>query len=191
MSSSESLIDGKVEVFCNQILKTDSEFWEIRNKAVLGLTSLISSYEGADSNKIQEVFNSNVFRLLKDPVKDIVSDLRSQQIRDICLFLIKFSEVAKDHMKIFLRETFNSILEGVKVPNRVMSGYVDHAILTMIKNTTFKTCIPHLIFEIRDSKAKLVRERCLVSSNGVGIRKFSSPFYSFTYVCFFIKKINS
>jgi CLASP N terminal len=159
----DSLIDGKVEVLCNQILKTDSEFWEIRNKAVLSLTSLISQYEGAEFSKIQEIFNSNVFRLLKDPVKSVISDLRSQQIRDICIFLIKFSEITKDHMKAFLREAFCFILDGIKVPNRVMSGYVDNAIMTMIKNSTFKSCIPLLVCEIRDSKAKLVREKCLVS----------------------------
>lgn len=155
--------DGKFEVLCNQILRTDSEYWEIRNKAVLGLTSLTLQYEGADAAKIQEIFNPNVFRMLKDPVKAVISDLRSQQIRDICIFLIKVSEITKDHMKSFLREAFNFILDGVKVPNRVMSGFVDHAILTMIKNTTFKSCIPSLLSEIQYSKAKLVREKCLVS----------------------------
>ena len=162
--SSDS-IDAKVEALCNKILNTDSEFWEIRNKAVLGLTSLISQYEGADPSRVQDVFNSNVIRLLKDPIKAMISDLRSQQIRDICLFLIKFSEITKDHMKFLLRETFCFILDGVKVPNRVMSGYVDNAILTLIKNATFKSCIPSLVSEIRDSKAKMVRERCLVSSD--------------------------
>lgn len=68
-------------------------------------------------------------------------------------------------MKFLLRETFCFILDGVKVPNRVMSGYVDNAILTLIKNATFKSCIPSLVSEIRDSKAKMVRERCLVSYN--------------------------
>ena len=158
-------IDAKVEALCNKILNTDSEFWEIRNKAVLGLTSLISQYEGSDPSRVQDVFNSNVIRLLKDPIKAMISDLRSQQIRDICLFLIKFSEITKDHMKFLLRETFCFILDGVKVPNRVMSGYVDNAILTLIKNATFKSCIPSLVSEIRDSKAKMVRERCLVSYN--------------------------
>lgn len=160
--SSDSTIDAKVELLCNQILKTDSEFWETRNKAVVGLTNLISQYEGAEFSRIQEVFNPNVFRLLKDPIKAIISDLRSQQIRDVCIFLIKFSEITKDHLKFFLRETFCFILDGIKVPNRVMSGFVDNAILTMIKNTTFKSCIPSLVSEIQYSKAKLVREKCLV-----------------------------
>ena len=161
--SLDNLMDSKVEAFCIKILTTDSEFWEARNKAVLGLTSLIIPYEGAESSRIQEVFNTNIFRLLKDPIKDIISDLRSQQIRDVCLFLIKLSEITRDHMKLLLREIFCFILDAVKVPNRVMSGYVDNAVLTIIKNTTFKSCIPSLVSEIRDSKAKMVRERCLVS----------------------------
>lgn len=161
--SLDNSIDAKVEALSIKILSTDSEFWEARNKAVLCLTTLILPYEGAESSRIQEVFNANVFRMLKDPIKDIISDLRSQQIRDICLFLMKFSEITKDHMKFLLRETFCFILDAVKVPNRVMSGYVDNAILTIIKNSTFKSCIPSLVSEIRDSKAKMVRERCLVS----------------------------
>lgn len=160
--SVDSTIDGKVEILCNQIIKTDSEFWEIRNKAVLGLTSLIIQYEGADVSKVVEIFNPNVYRLLKDPIKAVISDLRSQQIRDICIFLIKLSEITKDHMKTFLREIFTFVLDGIKVPNRVMSGFVDNAIMTMIKNSTFKSCIPSLVSEIKDSKAKLVREKCLV-----------------------------
>ena len=179
--SLDNLMDSKVEALCIKILTTDSEFWEARNKAVLSLTSLIMPYEGAESSRIQEVFNTNIFRLLKDPIKDIISDLRSQQIRDVCLFLIKLSEITRDHMKLLLREIFCFILDAVKVPNRVMSGYVDNAILTMIKNTIFKSCIPSLVSEIRDSKAKMVRERCLVSERLI----FLYTLLTLTHIIFF------
>ena len=68
-------------------------------------------------------------------------------------------------MKLFLRDAFPHILEGVKVPNKVMSGYVDECILMMIKYTAFKTAIPVLAQEVAINKAKLVRERCLVSEH--------------------------
>ncbi len=65
-------------------------------------------------------------------------------------------------MKLFLRDSFKNILDGVKVPNTVMSGYVDECIVTMIRHSTFKSAIPLIAIEIRENKAKYVRERCLV-----------------------------
>lgn len=66
-------------------------------------------------------------------------------------------------MKLFLRDSFPHILEGIKVPNKVMSGYVDECIFQMIRLTTFKSGIPILAQEIKENKSKLVREKCLVS----------------------------
>lgn len=65
-------------------------------------------------------------------------------------------------MKMLLRDIFTNILDGVKVPNKVMSGYVDECILEMIKHSTFKSAIPSIVNEIVNSKAKNLRERCLV-----------------------------
>ena len=85
-------------------------------------------------------------------------------MRDTCLFLSKLSQVLREnaHYKLFLRESFATILDAVKVPNKVMSGFVDDCIMTIIKHTTFKTAIPVLIGEIKDSKSRALRERCLV-----------------------------
>lgn len=150
----------EVEKQCGLILKTDSEFWEIRNKAILALTDLVIKYEKHPS--VQDIIGMNVFRILKEPVKVMISDLRSQQVRDTCTFLTRLSQAVGDHMRHFLRDSFAAILDGVKVPNKVMSGYVDECIMNMIKNTTFKTGIHILVNEIKESKAKIVRERALV-----------------------------
>jgi hypothetical protein len=107
--------ESKIETFCNIITATKSEDWEKRNNAVLNLNKLISEYDGEEMSKIQELFNSNVLKLLKDPIKDLISDLRSQQTRDVCLFLQKLSAISKDHMKILLREIFQDILNGEHV----------------------------------------------------------------------------
>ena len=73
------------------------------------------------------------------------------------------SQICGDRMKGFLRDSFNSILDGIKVPNKVMSGYVDECILLLISNVTFKSAIQLVVNEVKDNKAKYVRERCLVS----------------------------
>jgi hypothetical protein len=157
LAAEASRVEAEVEKQGAIILKTDAEFWEIRNKAILSLTELVGRYE--KHANVQDILGMGVFRLLKEPIKNLIADLRSQQVRDTCAFLVRLSQVVGDHMRHFLRDSFAFILDGVKVPNKVMSGFVDDC----IKNTTFKTCIHVLVAEIRDSKAKIVRERCLVS----------------------------
>jgi hypothetical protein len=66
-------------------------------------------------------------------------------------------------MRFFLRETFESIFQAVKVPNKIMSGYVDECIVSMIRHTTFKSAIPLIAADMKDSRAKGVREHCMVS----------------------------
>jgi len=152
--------EAEVEKQCGLILKTDPEFWDTRNKAVLALTELFGRYE--QHPNVQDVLGMNVFRLLKEPIKSMMADLRSQQVRDTCALLTRMSHVCGDHMRHFLRDSFAFVLDGVKVPNKVMSGFVDECIINMIKNSTFKTAIHTLLMEIKESKAKGVRERCLV-----------------------------
>ena len=90
--------------------------------------------------------------------------MRSQQVRDACTLLIHLSRVASEKMKPFLRDSFPNILEAVKVSNKVMSGYADECVLSMIRNTSFKSAISALAMEVKESKAKFVREKCLVST---------------------------
>jgi len=171
LAAEASRCEADVEKQCNLILKTDPEFWEIRNKAVLALTELVGKHERHPN--VQDILGMSVFRLLKEPMKNMMADLRSQQVRDTCAFLSRLSQVTGDHMRHFLRDSFPFILDGVKVPNKVMSGFVDECIISMIKNTTFKTGIHTLLMEIKESKAKVVRERCLVSRTPWGVGIFS------------------
>jgi hypothetical protein len=155
--------DAKAEQLCNVILKTDAEFWEKRNQAVLQLTALLTQLESQNTSTSQEIFSTNFYRLIKEPVKIMIADLRSQQVRDICQFLVKLTQISSgEKFRIFMRDMFGSILDGIKVPNKVMSGYVDECIIQLIKRATFKSCVPVLVQEIKDNKAKQVRERCLV-----------------------------
>ena len=77
------------------------------------------------------------------------------------------SSIIHDHMKLFLREFFPILIDALKVPHKVISGYVDDCILNLIKNSTFKTGISLLILEFRENKAKIVRERCIEYINEI------------------------
>lgn len=154
-------LESKVEHQCNIILKTESEFWETRNKSMVAMINLISTYEGMDHAFVVDHFSPNFYRLLKEPLKSMLLDLRSQQVRDTTAFLVKLSEIVKDGMRPFMRDFFPILIDALKVPNKVMSGYVDDCILSLIKQITFKSCIPLLIAELKDSKSKTLREHCI------------------------------
>ena len=150
-----------VEKECSVILRKDADDWESKNRAIAQLTRIVIKYETMDMDKIQEIFGMNIFRIMKEPLKFMLSDLRSQQVRDTCTFLSTMSIVLGDHMRHFLRDLFPYILDSVKQTNKVMGGYVDECIVTMIRNSTFKTCIPIIIEQMQHSKSKLYRERCI------------------------------
>ena len=154
------LLEQNVSAHCATIMKADSE-WESKNRAILQLTTLIEDYRDGNPTVIQELFGMNIFRILKEPLKAMISDLRSQQVRDTCHLLTVLSDVLGDHMRHLLRDIFSNILDAVKVSNKVMSGYVDECVITLIRNTTFKAAIPVLISELSQSKAKIYRERCM------------------------------
>ena len=65
-------LESRVEILCNIILKTDSENWDVKNKALLQMTELIISYDSQPPMVLQEAFSQNFFRLLKEPVKILV-----------------------------------------------------------------------------------------------------------------------
>ena len=71
-------LEHKAEQQFSIILKTEAEFWETRNKAILALTNLISQYDGImmDTHNITDHFNANFYRSLKEPLKSMVRTRR-------------------------------------------------------------------------------------------------------------------
>lgn len=74
-------IESKVEALANTILKTDAESWEIRNKAILQLGDLVMSFKDESEDTINEHFTANVFRTLKEPVKNMV-----MVVEEFCMY---------------------------------------------------------------------------------------------------------
>lgn len=65
-------IEATIESLCNQILKSDQEDWESKNKSLLQITDIISNYQDHSQNEINEIFSQNIFRSLKEPIKLLV-----------------------------------------------------------------------------------------------------------------------
>jgi hypothetical protein len=116
-------------------------------------------------------------------------DLRSQQVRDTCQLLIELAKTVGDRCRVFLRDAFPAIMEGLKVSNKVMSGYVDECILALIHNAVFKSCLSVLLAEIKDNKSKVVREKCLVRRHSYFVLSFllfRFLLYPFCFLLFFV-----
>jgi hypothetical protein len=86
-------------------------------------------------------------------------------VKEACHLLSVLADITKDGMKLFLRDTYIFIFDAVKVPHKLMAGYVDESILIIIKSGTFKFFVPHLVLEICEHKSGKVREKYLVSYN--------------------------
>jgi hypothetical protein len=70
-----------------------------------------------------------------------ISDLRSSNVRDCCEFLKTLSRVSRDAMRYLLRDVLQTVVEQIKVPNKVTSGYVDECIQEIIHHTTYVCCL--------------------------------------------------
>lgn len=126
--------------------------------------ALITQVKQESPSRVTEILRYEAIRGLLQPVKEMILDLRSQQVRDTCAFLTRLAETLGDDvsMRSFLREIFDTVLQALKAPNKVMSGYVDECILSLIRTCPFKSGLASILTEIKDSKSKHMRERCLV-----------------------------
>lgn len=68
----EESIESRVDILCQAILKTDSENWDAKNKAVLQLIDIVKGFENQSASVITETFSPVLFRTLKEPVKVLV-----------------------------------------------------------------------------------------------------------------------
>ena len=64
-------MEAKVEPLCQAILTADAENWDVKNKAILQITVLFIAYE--NTPELQDQFTPNLMRILKEPVKLLVS----------------------------------------------------------------------------------------------------------------------
>ena len=153
--------DAKIEQLCLLISKKSAENWDERNRAMNEMTAYISGLSQEPPERKEEIFNTSTLKLMVEPIKSFLSDPRSQQVRDVCLFLSQLSETAHDLMGFLLRDVFAFILDGLKVTNKLMASFVHDCIIILIKNVTYKGSITLLLNEIRTNKAKFVREKCM------------------------------
>ena len=102
---SESL-EAQSEHFAAAITGRAPEFWEEKHEAMMKLTKSVREYMGVDADIINEKFTTTFYKNLKEPLRVMISDLRSQQVREAANLLTALVEVSKDHIKTNPKPTF-------------------------------------------------------------------------------------
>lgn len=69
----ESLAQSLYDVISNTNTTNSDNNWTLSNSLVIKLQKCIQKYQDSELNIKNEVFTSNFFRLMKDPVKGLVS----------------------------------------------------------------------------------------------------------------------
>lgn len=79
------------------------------------------------------------------------------------------SNIIGDLMRPYLRDVFPFILDAINVANKVITQIIDQCILHIISKVNFKSTsmLTLLSSEVKDNKAKYVRERCLAYMNEI------------------------
>lgn len=160
-------LDTAIAAQCEILAETSSDMWEKKNKAITDLIHIFI-YSGS-TFALQSAFlkNPNLYRSLKEPLKKLLGDLRSQQVRDTCTLLNIMSIMLGDQMRVLLRDICETMLDSVKVANKVISGYIDDCILCLLKHVTNKSCIGIIWSNFVQNKSKSFRERCLLYLNEI------------------------
>ena len=161
------LLESHAEQFNHIVLGKTAEFWTEKHDACLKLTKTVESFADSSPDVIIEKFTISFFKFLKEPIRILILDLRSQQVKVVSSLLISLTEIAPDQLKYLIRDVYAAIFDAVKVPSKLMSGYVDECILIMIRNATLRFIIPSIVQEICESKAGKVREKFVVCTGGI------------------------
>ena len=155
-------LESQAESCAGIVLSKSAEFWEEKNEAMIKLTKSIKEYTDESNEVLNTQFTPQFFKFLVEPLRAMIADLRSQQVKEACNLITAISEASKDRMKVLLREIYVTLFDAIKVPHKLTVGHVDDTILSILRIGTFRFFIPHLVQEIGEHKSSKVRERFLV-----------------------------
>jgi len=146
-------MEAQLEVLSYQIL-TSNENWEQRLDALLKMNDFFQNCNNKD------VFTADVWRVLKNPLQNVLKDLRSSLVREGCKTLETLAMVARDEMRPLMREMLPTMIEILGSGNKVIQGFMDERLSKIIRYTKFKQCINEFSDHIKNSRSKLLRECC-------------------------------
>lgn len=115
------------------------------------------------SNAPKSILHPTTLRNLSYPFCTLLSDLRALVVKAACSTLATLSEMLQNRMSLLLKDLLPSILALHAQTAKVMQGYAQSAMETILSSTkNSRPVIATLVAEVRANKSKDVRSVCVV-----------------------------
>lgn len=133
------------------------ENWTERMQALVEMNSVFTNMETSDTN----VIGIDVWRTLK-PLKNMIQDLRSQIVKEVCTLLSTMARTLRDTMVPFLREVLPPLMDVRGSGNKVCATYCGECIDTIVSFVVIRgSTLRFFIDTLLESKNKMIRLSCI------------------------------
>ncbi|CAM9473158.1 unnamed protein product, partial [Hapterophycus canaliculatus] len=133
--------------------------WERRRKALFSMQEAVDE-AGKTATEAGEkaVFTAEVWRYLREPLKNTLNDLRSAIVKEACVLLEKLSTASGNSMAAFMRDMLNVLLQLMANGNSVIVGQVDSCMQHIIAHSRFPRQLKEVDYTVKNSRSKDLRE---------------------------------
>ncbi|KAF0684984.1 Aste57867_23013 [Aphanomyces stellatus] len=152
-SSFVSTVAGAMES-----IKKNSDDWQ---KRLLALTEIQKQFKTLENTTA--TVPPETWRELK-PLKDVIQDLRSQIVKEVCSTLALMSKIAGDSMAGLARDLLPVLVEVRGGGNKVCGAYCGECVEILVSNIAMKGPTVRFFVEgVVESKNKSIRACCIVA----------------------------
>ncbi|KAI9921087.1 hypothetical protein PsorP6_001385 [Peronosclerospora sorghi] len=156
--------DALVTILAREMdrIARNAENWQERMAALGEMQRAFEQLKNDSSTRtVTNSLSTDVWKILR-PLKDMVQDLRSQIVKEVCSLLTTISRVTRDAMAPFLREMLPTLVEVRGGGNKVCGTYCSECLEAIVTQTVVKGATLRLLVDILlESKNKLIRLCCI------------------------------
>ena len=136
--------------------------WEKRDESVLALHDAVqAAIDGAATTPLPSLDDwREMGRILREPFKKLVADLRSELVRDACACLDAMASCAGDSLRQLLRDILPAMVGVLATGNKVIRGYMAECIDSVLRQVRYRGAVPLVRDIILTSRSKQQRESC-------------------------------
>uniref|UniRef100_A0A7R9UDW2 CAP-Gly domain-containing protein n=1 Tax=Pinguiococcus pyrenoidosus TaxID=172671 RepID=A0A7R9UDW2_9STRA len=145
------------EDVAQEILSNEDE-WEKRDAAVLRLSEAFQGAEDVAEASADDL--KSLWRVLKEPLKCVVTDLRSELVRDACAALEVLAAVTRDGFRPLLRDLMTHLVQNLANGNKLIARHSDESLQVLLHECRWRGAIQLLSEKLIQSRSKPQRESC-------------------------------
>ncbi|ETW02585.1 hypothetical protein, variant [Aphanomyces invadans] len=137
-------------------IKKYSDDWQ---KRLIALQEIQKQFQSIENTTITVPVDT--WRVLK-PLKDMIQDLRSQIVKEVCATLALMSKVARDSMSPLVRDLLPVLVEVRGGGNKVCGAYCGECVEVLVSTVVTKgPTLRYLVDAVVESKNKGIRACCI------------------------------